>query len=83
MGRLPFSWRYNLNNTTPHPPWFDAIHVTLKILEFLHSWLEDRDAPLSEWIIVGVKVVSSMSVWRMVDVVEAVEMVGLCNGGSW
>jgi len=83
MGRLPLSWRYNLNYTASRSPSFDAIHVALEILEFFHSWLKDRYAPLSEWIIVGVKVVSSVGVWGMVGVVEAVEMVGLHNDGSW
>ena len=82
---IPFSRWYDLHNTTPHPPSFDAVHVALEILELLHSWLEDRNAPLCEWVIFGVEGVSSMGVWRMVGIVKAVEMVGLhnCGGRRW
>jgi hypothetical protein len=79
---VPFSWRYNLHNTTSHSPRLDAVHVALEILELLHSWLEDRDASLSEWIVFGVEVVSSVGVRGMVDVVDTVEMVGLHDCGG-
>ena len=79
---IPFSWRYDLHNTTSHPPSLDAVHITLEILELLHSWLEDRYASLGEWIIFGVEVVSSVGDWGMVNVVEAVEMVGLHDCGG-
>lgn len=85
MGCLPFGWRDNLHDATSHPPSLDAVHVALEVLELLHSWLEDGYTPLSEWIIFGVKVGSSVGVWRMVDVVKSVEMVGLhsCRGRRW
>ena len=79
---IPFSWWYDLHNTTPHPPSLDAVHVALEILELLHSWLEDRYASLGKWIIFGTEVVSSVGVWGTVGVVEAVEMVGLHNCGG-
>ena len=76
---LPFSWRDNLHDTASHPPSLDAVHVAFEILELLHSWLEDRDAPLGEWIIFGVEVGPSMGVWRVVDVLKSIKMVGLNN----
>ena len=82
IGDIPFSWRYNLHNTTSHPPKFDIVHVALEILELLHSRLEDGYASLGKWIIFGVEVVSSVGVWGMMGVVEAVEMVGLHNCGG-
>lgn len=83
VGNVPLSWRYDLYNTTAHPPSLDVVHVTLEILELLHSWLEDRYSPLGEWIIYGVEVVSSVSVWGMVEIVETIEVVRLHNCGGW
>jgi len=82
MGGIPFGWWYDLHNTTSHPPSLDTVHVALEILELLHRRLEDGYASLGKWIIFGVEVVSSVGVWGMVDVVEAVEMVGLHNCGG-
>ena len=82
MGCLPFSWRDNLDDTASHSPSLDAVHVALEILELLDSRFEDGDASLSEWIICGVKEGPSVGVWRMMNVVESVEMVGLYNCGG-
>ena len=82
MGGVPFSWRYDLHNTASHPPSLDVVHVALEILELLHRRPEDRYPPLGEWVIIGVEVVSSVDVWGMVEVVEAIEVVGLYNCGG-
>jgi hypothetical protein len=53
QGDLPFFGRDDLDDTRGHSPRFYALHVFLKVFEFMISWLEDWNPSSCIWIILG------------------------------